>query len=93
MEKDITATEAVREFSEILNHVKFKGDHFIVKRSGKPVAKICPIEREKTPLKELKSMIAELPKLGKELDNFSSNLKDISNVQPSLPQEKLWGDL
>jgi hypothetical protein len=34
MTKTITATEAVRKFSEILNSIKYKGDHYTVVRGG-----------------------------------------------------------
>jgi len=42
MEIPITATEAVRAFSEILNAVRYKGDNYTVLRCGKPVANITP---------------------------------------------------
>jgi hypothetical protein len=32
MEKHISATDAVREFSELLNRVKFRGERYIIER-------------------------------------------------------------
>ena len=42
MEKPVSAAEANREFSRLLQEVK-KGDTYIVTSHGKPVAKIGPI--------------------------------------------------
>ena len=47
MEKRISATQAVRDFSEVLNTIKFKGLHYIIERGGKPVASMRPIGEEK----------------------------------------------
>jgi hypothetical protein len=35
-------------------------------------------------------MVVELPKLDKELEVFSADLKNIFNAQSPLPQEKPW---
>ena len=43
MEKRISATRAVRDFSEVLNTIKFKNIHYIIERGGKPVASMNPI--------------------------------------------------
>ena len=37
MEKRISATRAVRDFSQVLNTIKFKGVHYIIERGGKPI--------------------------------------------------------
>ncbi len=38
----ITATEAARQFSDILNRVKYRGDEFIVERGGEAICRISP---------------------------------------------------
>lgn len=65
MEKQITATEAVRKFSEILDSVYYKGDRYVVMRGKKAVAHISPHEETKTQrtLGELKALIGRLPSL------------------------------
>ena len=40
METRITATEAARNFSDILNRVKYKGEEFVVERNGEVVCRI-----------------------------------------------------
>lgn len=89
MEKTVSATEAVRKFSEILNSIKYRGDHYIIVRGGKPVASISPVE---TPVKqgtlgELKELIRKLPRLGDEAERFEENLKEIIKHQPSIPEK------
>jgi prevent-host-death family protein len=42
MKTRVTATEAARKFSEILNRVAYKGESFVVERSGRPVCQILP---------------------------------------------------
>jgi prevent-host-death family protein len=92
MEKSVTATEAVRDFSGILNLVRFRGDTYIVNRGGKPVARIGPVEEPqvKKTLKELGALLDGLPKLGKELGSFEEDLNLVRKAQPSLPGEDPW---
>jgi antitoxin (DNA-binding transcriptional repressor) of toxin-antitoxin stability system len=84
MEKRISATRAVRDFSEVLNTIKFKGAHYIIERGGKPVASMKPFD-DKTELKtlgELKALLKNLPRLEEELDAFAEDLEDVWNEQP-----------
>ena len=87
MEKTITATEAARDFSELLNRIRFTGESFVIKRGGKPVASIGPVRETKVvrPLKELKGILNALPKIGDDLDNFEKDLREVWEKQPSLP--------
>ena len=89
MRKKISATEAVRKFSEVLSQVHYKGDSFTVVRGGKSVASISPVAQ---PLKgktlgELKSLLAVLPRLGAEAEAFESDIRAARENQPVLPQE------
>ena len=92
MEKIISATEAVRDFSTLLNHIRFRGDRYIIKRSGKPVAYMGSLGGAKTPtpLAELASVFEKLPKLGKDLDNFAKDLVSTAAEQPLPPEELQW---
>jgi hypothetical protein len=84
MKKRISATRAVRDFSEGLNTIKFKGVHYIIERGGKPIASMKSIDERKDPmtLGELKNLLKKLPRLEKELNAFASDLDDISKNQP-----------
>ncbi len=92
MEKRISATRAVRDFSEVLNTIKFQGVHYIIERGRKPVASMRPIDG-KTDFKtlgELKALLQKLPKLDEELDAFAADLEDIRKDQPLVAMGDLW---
>lgn len=44
----ISATEASRNFSEILNRTRYGGESFVVERNGEPVAEIRPAPKRST---------------------------------------------
>ena len=89
MEKHITATKAVREFSELLNTVRFKGNRYIIERNGKPIAVMAPI-KETVKIRELKSLLNQLPKLDGDIETFADDVFEIAKHQPPLPEEKRW---
>jgi antitoxin (DNA-binding transcriptional repressor) of toxin-antitoxin stability system len=88
MRKKISATEAVRKFSEILSHVHYKGDSYTVVRGGKSVASIAPVAQppKGKNLGELKSLLAAIPKLGAEVEAFESDIRAARENQPLLPK-------
>jgi antitoxin (DNA-binding transcriptional repressor) of toxin-antitoxin stability system len=92
MEEVVTATRAVREFSDLLNTIKFKGRSFIIERGGKPVARMAPIDlhRKTARLKDLSRLLRELPELGAEAAVFKKDLHRIAQKQPPLPQGSPW---
>ena len=93
MEKRISATRAVREFSELLNTIKFKGVHYIIERGGKPIASMKSVDEkiEFMTLGELQTLLKKLPRLEEELDAFASDLEEISRNQPLMSTRDLWG--
>ena len=93
MKKRISATRAVRDFSEVLNTIKFKGVHYIIERGGKPIASMRSIDEkiDSLTLRELKTLLEKLPKLEEELDAFASDLEEISRNQPLMSTRDLWG--
>jgi len=38
----VSATEAVRNFSEILNRVRYRGETFVIERGGQPICELRP---------------------------------------------------
>jgi hypothetical protein len=92
MEKRISATRAVRDFSEVLNTIKFKGVHYIIERGGKPIASMKSIDEKMDPmtLGELKTLLKKLPKLDEELEAFASDLEEITRNQPPASTVDLW---
>jgi antitoxin (DNA-binding transcriptional repressor) of toxin-antitoxin stability system len=92
MEKVITATEAVKDFSALLNSIKFRGEHYIIQRSGKPVASMLPFKEatKSRSLKELKLILDELPRLNEDVEDFAAALEALRKHQPSLPEGFSW---
>jgi hypothetical protein len=64
----ISATEANRTLSHILNEVHYKKESFEIKRGSKIIAKIVPVEDEKKGMSadELNYLCSHLPKLEKD---------------------------
>ncbi len=61
METRISATEASRRFSDILNRVRYRNEEFVVERGGEPVCRIVPAHRKFT-VKDLAELLDRLPK-------------------------------
>ena len=92
MQKTVSATEAVRKFSEILNSIRYRGESYTIVRGGKPIASISPVETSsrKRLLGELKEIVKDVPHLGAETDRFGRDLRDILEHQPAMPKEDKW---
>jgi prevent-host-death family protein len=92
MGKTINATEAARAFSEIINSVKYNGESYTIIRGGKPAAVIMPVKEAAhgRKLKDLRSIINNLPKLGKDAESFSQDVEVGLKSQPSLPEMTAW---
>jgi len=60
MKSEITATEAARRFSEVVNRVRYRNETFVVKRGGEPVCEIVPVQASFTG-RELAGLLRSLP--------------------------------
>jgi antitoxin (DNA-binding transcriptional repressor) of toxin-antitoxin stability system len=49
----VTATEAAKNFGDLVNRVREAGVAFVVERQGRPIAEIAPIARRRCTLAEL----------------------------------------
>ena len=92
MGKIINATEAARAFSEIINSVKYKGESYTIIRGGKPAAAIVPVKTAipGRTLKELRAIITNLPKLGKDTERFLKDVEEGIRSQPPAPETTAW---
>lgn len=81
MTKIITATEAVRKFSEILNSIEYTGNDFTITRGGKPVATVRPVATytKTLTLGDLPGIVRTLPALGNEAKRFKKILRKSVN--------------
>ena len=59
----VSATEAVRTFSDLLNRIRYRGEEFVVERAGEPVCRMSPAAPARTlSLRDLASLLREIPK-------------------------------
>jgi antitoxin (DNA-binding transcriptional repressor) of toxin-antitoxin stability system len=61
MKSRISATEAARSFSKLMNRVCYHGESFIVERSGKPICEILPTQPARFSGADLASLLRSMP--------------------------------
>ncbi|MGH7923191.1 MAG: type II toxin-antitoxin system Phd/YefM family antitoxin [Candidatus Binatus sp.] len=61
MKSEISATEAARRFSEVLNRVRYRNETFVVKRGGEPVCEIVPVLNSTFTGRDLVELLRSLP--------------------------------
>lgn len=88
MESRVSATEAVRSFSDLLNRIRYRGEEFIVERGGEPVCRMTPAAAPKRlTLRELASLLREIPSPGA---GYASAVRRAAGCQGRLPRST-WG--
>lgn len=92
MRATLSATEAVRHFSEILNNIKYRGDRYTILRGGKPAAAIIPAEGTVPVcrLAELRGILQSLPRLDPDDTAFADDVLAAARTQPPLPESDAW---
>ena len=74
MKLTATVTDVLRNFSDYINRVAYRGERFVLIRGGKPVAELSPVPTG-TRLGDLPSLIESLPRLsGEEARAFGEDL-------------------
>jgi len=88
----ISATDAVRQFSELLNNIRYRGESYTVIRGGKPAASLVPVEagRQERTMGELRGIISTLPHLDPADTTFTDDVLSAVTSQPSLPDKSVW---
>ena len=73
-----TVTEVMRNFSDYLNRVAFRGERFVLTRGGKEVAELAPMLPAGTRLGDLPEILRGLPRLGQEeAEAFANELDEL----------------
>jgi antitoxin (DNA-binding transcriptional repressor) of toxin-antitoxin stability system len=83
METKISATEAARSLSDIINRVVYRGEEFIVERGGEAVCKITPVGPRGCTFAELVEFFKSAPKLD---DEYLDILEEITRNQQPVPE-------
>jgi prevent-host-death family protein len=77
--RSISATDAARTFSDLLNRVQYRGETVIVERGGTPICEIIPAKPLSFTLAELGSLLNTVPKPD---PGFWDDLEEITRNQP-----------
>jgi len=81
----VTVTEVAKNFSDFVNRVAYRGEHFILLK-GKREAEMSPVPKGRV-LVELPEVLSKLPSLSrKEMEAFS---EDLEKSRKQLANEKL----
>lgn len=81
----VSATEAARNLSELLNRVRYRGESFDVVRGGSVVARLTP---SATPLRATaKELLEALRLVGAPDEAFAADLERVQAEQPTLLED------
>ena len=84
MKSEISATDAARRFSEVLNRVRYRNETFVVKRGGEPVCEIVPVRYASFTGREFVELLRSLPHPDKEyLDVVELHVRKQSKAEKS----------
>ena len=60
--RSISATEAARSFSELLDRISYRGESFVIERGGEPVCEMSHVKPLRFTGADLLSLLDSLPK-------------------------------
>lgn len=92
MRTDISATDAVRHFSELLNNIRYRGVHYTIIRGGKPAAALVPLDAG-GPIRrlgDLNGIFQALPHIDPDDRRFVDDVLEAIKGQPCLPGYTSW---
>jgi hypothetical protein len=78
----LSATEASRNFSEILNLVRYRGETFLVERGGEPACEIKPATPPRFTVADLAELLKHLPPID---EDYLRTVEESSRSQPFSP--------
>ncbi|HEV8254112.1 MAG TPA: hypothetical protein VGQ78_05115 [Vicinamibacteria bacterium] len=80
----ISATKAVRTFSDLLNRIRYRGEEFVVERGGEPVCRMSPATAPaRLTLSELARVLREIPSADA---GYASDVRRAVRSQGRLPR-------
>lgn len=75
---NITATEAQRHFSDVLNRVQYQGVDFAIQRGNRTIAHITPATPQSLNFSDFIALLNRLPELSSEdRADFAETINDI----------------
>ena len=79
----LSATEAARNLSELLNRARYRGESFIIERGGEPICELRPIQPSPFTGADLVALLRSLPPID---EDYLETVELLQNEQPSLPE-------
>ncbi len=79
----LSVTQAVRQFSDLMNRVCYQGAVVELERGNRVIARICPAAPASLlKVKDLNQLFQELPSLGEDTGRFAEDLAEIRKQVP-----------
>jgi prevent-host-death family protein len=75
--RKVSATEIARNFSDVVNRVRYRGEEFLIEKGGETVARLVPVEAPQ-PLGTVRDVVRLVEKLGSD-PAFADELEAIIN--------------
>ena len=79
----VSATEASRNFSELLNRIRYRGETFIVMRGGQPICELKPAGPTRFTGADLVTLFRSLPAVD---EDFLRAVEEAARSQPLIPE-------
>ncbi|HEV7507536.1 MAG TPA: hypothetical protein VGS07_21810 [Thermoanaerobaculia bacterium] len=90
MSSHLSVHEAARNFSEYIDRVVRRGEHFVLMQDREAVAELRPVTHGRR-LKDLPELLASLPHLSPEdLASFETDLEEARNELGQIPIQTPW---
>ena len=84
----LSATDAVRSFSDLLNRIRYRGEEFVVERAGEPVCRMTPAAPAKTlSFRDLAILLRDTPQPDA---GYASDVRRAARGQGRPPRSP-WG--
>ncbi len=78
----VTATEASRNFSELLNRVLYRGESFVIERGGEPVGELRPAGPSRFTGADLVTLLRSLPPVD---EDYLDTVEELTRTQARVP--------
>ena len=86
-----SVTDVLRNFSDYINRVRYRGERFVRTRGGREVAVLVPAPPMGRPLGDLADVLTSLPRLGQdEAISFEADLERARRDGSTTPPEDPW---
>jgi hypothetical protein len=90
MSERVTATEAARHFSDLLNRVRYERATFVIVRGREEMGQLTPVAAPASGPLSLRALLELLREAGRPDDQFADDLGEIQASQPPIGDSS-WG--